>query len=340
MSKLISKFERVEKMIQKYPNAFTVGPGASETDIDEVEKSLGVTFPAMYRKFLLQYSYLITEDESIWGISPEENTYDIVSQTKEFNKELMRRFVPTLPSSLFGIQEGEFDLSMICMDTSARVENGIDRKISVYPPEPIGPEYLEDSFTEMFYEVCRSAVSTYSSKMSTTERPDVDARLSKPLSHSIPQDSYQQAKQLILEHPELSELGSGYTNQQVIAIENKLGVTFKGSYATFLKEFGGGLFGENIFFSLEDEELIEINRQLHHPTDYEYGLAENLIAVYYDDLEDFYACLDLDNEVNGEPSVVYRNTNVPEEDYDHDERLLSFEEFFLHIIKDTIAINE
>lgn len=340
MNKIELKFNRVVKMIEKYPEVFTYGSGASEAAIREAEEQLNVTFPPMYRKFLSQYSYMITESESIWGISPEENTYDVVFQTEKFNKELMRRFVPTLPSSLFGIQEGVFDFSMICMDTSARVEDGIDAKISVYPPEPIGPEYLEASFTEMFYEVCRSAVSTYSSKVNTTEEPDVDARLPKHLSPSTTKKPYEQAKQLILNHPELSELGSGFTNQEIIATEKELRVKLTGSYVTFLKEFGGGMFGENIFFSLNDEELIEINRQLHHPVDYEYGLARHLVAVYYDDLEDYYACIDFENQVNEEPSVVFRNENVPEEDYDQDERLRSFEEFLLHIIADTIAINE
>lgn len=334
----MSKFERVEKMIQKYPKVFIIGSGTPEADIQEAEKNLGLIFPLMYRKFLLQYSYLITQDESIWGISPKDNKYDVVFQTKEFNKELTKRFVPKLPSSFFGIQEGVFDFSIICMDTSAGVQNGIDAKIAVYPPEPIGPQYLEDSFTEMFYEVCHSAVSTYLSNINNANEHNLDIKPLETVSPDNPQNLYEMAKQLIYKHPELSELGSGYTHQQVLAVEKKLGLKFRGSYATFLNEFGGGLFGENVFFSLKDDELIEVNRQLHHPTDYEIGLSENLLAVYYDDLEDFYACLDFENQVNGEPSVVYRNANVPEEDYDPNERLQSFAEFLYYIIKDTIQV--
>lgn len=108
---------------------------------------------------------------------------------------------------------------------------------------------------------------------------------------------------------------------------------------TFLKEFGGGRFGENQFFTMLDQELINMNLKLHHPTEYEHALSKHLVAFYFDDLEEFYACLDFKNVVNGEPKVVYREVNVPEEDYDDRDAFKSFSDFFYYIIHDTIEVN-
>lgn len=341
MNKIELKFNRVVKMIEKYPEVFTYGSGASEAAIREAEEQLNVTFPPMYRKFLESYGYLVVDEDALWGISPDSSEYDVVIRTNRFKEALTRLSLPPLPSPLFCIRKHVYDDEglIFTLDTSEYTFDGLDVKVRAYPAEITEPEYISDSFTEEFYIMCSGAITKeYSDETSNTKDRDDSVEGQKTLTSSSSKESYDMAKPLIFEHPELSELGSGCTDQHIKAIENKLGVTFKGSYVTFLKEFGGGLFGENLFFSLEDEELIEINRQLHHPTDYEYGLAEHLIAVYYDDLEDFYACLDFDNEVNGEPSVVYRNTNVPEEDYDPNERLKSFGEFLHYIIQDTIHI--
>ncbi|TCI30664.1 SMI1/KNR4 family protein [Exiguobacterium sp. SL-10] len=337
MNKIEAKFNRVKKMIEKYPQVFEYGPGASEAAIQEAEEQLNVTFPPLYRKFLEIYGYLVTEDESIWGIAPQNLEYDLVSQNDKFKNMLAKSGKPPLLSYLVGIQT--FEESLICLDLKTKSYDGAEVKTCFYPPEKEGSEYLDDSFTELFYMECDNAISSYLDEQTFKKDNHPPSTIKETKLSSTQDDLYETAKQLILQHPELSELGDGYTKEEIAIVERELGVNFTGSYYTFLNEFGGGLFGENVFFALDDDELIKINLQLYHPTDYEHGLAKNLVAVYYDDLEDFYACLDYENKINGEPSVVYRNANVPEEDYDQNERLQSFAEFLLYIIKDTVSVN-
>lgn len=338
MKKIESKFNRIKKMIAKYPHVFKYGPVAPDTEIIDAEKQLNVTFPLMYRRFLETYGYLVTEGEAIWGIAPQNLEYDLVFQNDKFKHMLANSAKPPLPPYLVGIQR--FEESLVCLDLKTNTYEGSEVKTCFHPPENEGFEYLDDSFTELLYMECDNAISSYLDKQTSKKDNHTPSKIKETTLSLTQDDLYETAKQLILQHSELSELGKGYSKEEIATVERELGINFTGSYYTFLNEFGGGMFGENVFFSLDDEELVKINRQLHHPTDYEHGLSKNLVAVYYDDLEDFYACLDFENELNGEPSVIYRNTNVPEEDYNQNERLQSFAEFLLYIIKDTIEVND
>ena len=334
MVNINAKFNRCLKLIEKYPQAFIVGNGSTEDGILEVENQLQVTLPPMYREFLKKFSYLFTHDLEIWGINPSNNQLDIVSRLEKYNEELRSKSQSEVPSHLIGIQMEDFSSSLICLDLHALTYNDQEAKVCFYPSDD--EPYYADSFTERLFEVCDSAVSSYL---------DDNANMPSPMIEKVSEikterkDLYTKAKALIHAHPELSEFGEGLSDTEIEIIENELNVTLPKSYVTFLKEFGGGMFGDNQFFTMFNDELVKTNLELYHPSEYEHALSKHLVAFYFDDLEEFYACLDFKNVVNGEPKVVYREENVPEEDYDDRDAFKSFSDFLYYIIQDTIDVN-
>ena len=334
MVNINAKFNRCLKLIEKYPQAFVVGKGATENEMLEVEKRLQVTLPPMYREFLKKFSYLATYDNEIWGINPSNHQLDIVFRLEKYNEELRSKSQSEVPSHLIGIQMEDFSSSLVCLDLDALTFNDQEAKVCFYPidDEP----YYADSFTELLFEVCDSAVSTYLEDSANDAHPTIE-KVSE--SKTGRKDLYSEAKALIHAHPELSEFEEGLSDAEIEVIEKELKVTLPKSYVTFLKEFGGGVFGDNQFFTMFNNELVKTNLELYHSTEYEHALSEHLVAFYFDDLEEFYACLDFKNVRNGEPKVVYREVNVPEEDYDDHDAFKSFSDFLYYIIQDTIDVN-
>lgn len=334
MVNINAKFNRCLKLIEKYPQAFVVGKGATENEMLEVEKRLQVTLPPMYREFLKKFSYLATYDNEIWGINPSNHQLDIVFRLEKYNEELCSKSQSEVPSHLIGIQMEDFSSSLVCLDLDALTFNDQEAKVCFYPidDEP----YYADSFTELLFEVCDSAVSTYLEDSANDAHPTIE-KVSE--SKTGRKDLYSEAKALIHAHPELSEFEEGLSDAEVEVIEKELKVTLPKSYMTFLKEFGGGVFGDNQFFTMFNNELVKTNLELYHSTEYEYALSDHLVAFYFDDLEEFYACLDFQNVRNGEPRVVYREVNVPEEDYDDRDAFKSFSDFLYYIVQDTIDVN-
>ena len=333
MAKLNAKFNRCLKMIEKYPQAFAVGEGSTENEILKVENRLQITLPPMYKEFLKKFSYLATYDEEIWGISPFNDQLDIVSRLKSYNEELRNSSQSEVPSHLVGIQVEDFNMSLVCLNLHAMTYNDQDAKVCFYPSDE---PYYADSFTQVLFEICDSAVSSYLEDSSNVPSPMIEEVSKIQIEHK---NLYSETKALIHAHPELSEFAEALSDTEIEVIEKELKVTLPKSYVTFLKEFGGGRFGDNQFFTMLDQELINMNFQLHHPTEYDHALSKHLVAFYFDDLEEFYACLDFKNVVNGEPKVVYREVNVPEEDYDDRDAFKSFSDFFYYIIQDTIEVN-
>jgi len=333
MANITAKFNRCLKLIEKYPQAFRVGNGSTENEILEVEHRLQVTFPPMYKEFLKKFSYLATHDEEIWGISPSNNQLDLVFRLEKYNKELRSKSQSEVPSHLLGIQVEDFNLSLVCLDLHAMTYNDQDAKVCFYPSDE---HYYSDSFAQVLFEVCDSAVTSYLEDAEKVPSPTTKKVSAIKTEHK---DIYSKAKALIHAYPELSEFGEGISDAEVEVIEKELNVTLPESYVTFLKEFGGGIFGDNQFFTMFNDELVKTNLELYHPTEFEHALSKHLVAFYFDDLEEFYACLDFKNVVNGEPKVVYREVNVPEEDYDDRDAFKSFSDFLYYIIQDTIEIN-
>lgn len=335
MVNINAKFNRCLKMIEKYPQAFVVGKGSTENEILEVENRLQVTLPPMYREFLKKFSYLSAHDHEIWGISPSNDQLDIIFRLEKYNEELRSTSQSEVPSHLLAIQMEDFSSSLICLDLNAMTYNDQEAKVYFYPIDDDEP-YYADSFTEILFEVCDSAVSSYLDDTANIP-PSTIEKVSKIKTER--KDVYSEAKALIYEHPELSEFGEGLSDSELELIEKELKITLPKSYVTFMKEFGGGKFGDNIFFTMFNDELVKTNLELYHPTDYEHALSKHLVAVYFDDLEEFYACLDFKNVMNGEPKIVYREENVPEEDYDDRDAFKSFSDFLYYIIQDTIDVN-
>lgn len=333
MANIKAKFNRCLKLIEKYPQAFIVGNGSTENEILEVEHRLQVTFPPMYKEFLKKFSYLATHDEEIWGISTSNNQLDLVFRLEKYNEELRSKSQSEVPSHLLGIQVEDFNLSLVCLDLHAMTYNDQEAKVCFYPSDE---PYYADSFAQVLFEVCDSAVSTYLEDTEDESSTPIEKVSAIKTEHK---DIYSKAKALIHAHPELSEFGEGISDAEVEVIEKELNVTLPESYVTFMKEFGGGIFGDNQFFTMFNEELVKTNLELYHPTEFEHALSKHLVAVYFDDLEEFYACLDFKNVVNGEPKVVYREVNVPEEDYDDRDAFKSFSDFLYYIIQDTIEVN-
>ncbi|MGX9807987.1 SMI1/KNR4 family protein [Exiguobacterium acetylicum] len=334
MVNINAKFNRCLKLIEKYPQAFVVGKGATENEMLEVENRLQVTLPPMYRAFLKKFSYLATYDNEIWGINPSNHQLDIVFRLEKYNEKLRSKSQNEVPSYLIGIQMEDFSSSLVCLDLRALIFNDQEAKVCFYPSDE--EEHYTDSFTELLFEVCDSAVSTYLDDGANDASPTIE-KVSE--SKTGRKDLYSEAKALIHAHPELSEFEKGLSDAEIEVIEKKLKVTLPKSYVTFLKEFGGGIFGDNQFFTMFNDELVKTNLELYHSTEYEHALSEHLVAFYFDDLEEFYACLDFKNVRNGEPKVVYREVNVPEEDYDDHDAFKSFSDFLYYIIQDTIDVN-
>ncbi|WP_214722036.1 SMI1/KNR4 family protein [Exiguobacterium sp. s192] len=333
MVNINAKFNRCLKLIEKYPQAFIVGKGSTENEILEIENRLRITLPTMYKEFLRKFSYLATHDEEIWGINPSNNQLDIVFRNKKYNEELRSSSQSEIPSHLIGIQVEDFNSSLVCLDLHAMTYNDQDAKVCFYPSDE---PYYADSFTQVLFEVCDSAVSSYLDDKENVPSPSIE-KVSEIKTER--KDVYSEAKALIHAHPELSEFGEGISDAEVEVIEKELKVTLPKSYVTFLKEFGGGIFGDNQFFTMFNDELVKTNLELYHPTEYEHALSKHLVAFYFDDLEEFYACLDFKNVRNGEPKVVYREVNVPEEDYDDQDAFKSFSDFLYYIVQDTIDVN-
>lgn len=159
MAKLNAKFNRCLKMIKKYPEAFIVGKGSNEDEILATENRLQVTFPPMYKEFLKKFSYLATYNEEIWGISPFNEKLDIVSRLERYNEELSSTFQDEVPSHLLGIQMEDFNSSLTCLDLNSATYNNQDVNVCFYPIDDVS--YYADSFTQVLFEVCDSAVSSY-----------------------------------------------------------------------------------------------------------------------------------------------------------------------------------
>ena len=336
MVNINAKFNRCLKLIEKYPQAFVVGKGATENEIFEVENRLQLTLPPMYREFLKKFSYLATHDNEIWGINPSNRQLDIVFRLEKYNEELSSKSQSEVPPHLIGIQMEDFSSSLVCLDLHALTFNDQEAKVCFFPSDE--EAHYTDSFTEFLFEVCDSAVSTYLDD--STNDADASPTIEEVSeSKTGRKDLYSEAKALIHAHPELSEFEEGLSDAEVEVIEKELKVTLPKSYVTFLKEFGGGVFGDNQFFTMFNNELVKTNLELYHSTEYEHALPKHLVAFYFDDLEEFYACLDFKNFKNGEPKVVYREVNVPEEDYDDREAFKSFSDFLYYIIQDSIDVN-
>ena len=74
----------MEELIQKYKNEITQKKGITNTDIDTVEKSLGLTIHDSLKKYLLQYGALSFRSMELTGLGYSSTSYrNIIKATKE-----------------------------------------------------------------------------------------------------------------------------------------------------------------------------------------------------------------------------------------------------------------
>ena len=118
---------------------------------------------------------------------------------------------------------------------------------------------------------------------------------------------YNKAKALLDE--DAVEFTGAVSAEVIKTAEKQLNVTFPESYKAFLSDFGAGdVGGEVILGIVKDEELdSELNMLEITGVEYENGLPEGMVIIYYDHCNDMICCLDTNRMNNQECPVVILN---------------------------------
>lgn len=106
-------FEEVAMALREHP-AVDEGPGASEAEIAQAERELGLSFPTNYRLYLQTFGWLEIGSHEMFGLGRDVPEYlHLVSMTLE-ERTIMH---PLTPHNLIPvINDGGGNL--VCLDTS------------------------------------------------------------------------------------------------------------------------------------------------------------------------------------------------------------------------------
>ena len=94
--------ERIDNIIVRMSqclNDFETGDGATESEISDIEKNLGVSFPSDYRYFLSRFGYIVWDGTSVLGICHDVDLDEYFSmyyytksdRSNELPKHFMKR---------------------------------------------------------------------------------------------------------------------------------------------------------------------------------------------------------------------------------------------------------
>ncbi len=131
-----------------------VGDGATDADIAEAERTLGVSFPRSYREFLSKYGWADIGTREIYGLGPDLPVYlRVVDMTLE---ERSPENGARIPRHLVAIlNDGGGNLH--CLDTSRTIDEECP---VVFWDHDMGPDQQPDEWSANFVEWLLEAMST------------------------------------------------------------------------------------------------------------------------------------------------------------------------------------
>ena len=141
---------------------------------------------------------------------------------------------------------------------------------------------------------------------------------------------YDKAKALLDE--DAVDFTGAVSAEEIRNAQEKLNVKFPMSYKAFLSDFGAGdVGGEVIFGIVQDKELdSEIDMVEITCTEYDNGLPEGMVIIYYDHCDENLYCLDTNRMKDDECPVV-----SIDEEYEVIEVIAdSFGEFMYQLVYD------
>ncbi|WNS75999.1 SMI1/KNR4 family protein [Bacillus sp. DTU_2020_1000418_1_SI_GHA_SEK_038] len=153
-------------------------------------------------------------------------------------------------------------------------------------------------------------------------------------------ETYQKAKQIILNEEEISDFVGGRTIELINLAEEKLGLRFTGLYLDYLKTFGAGNFGAQEIYGIinNDFENSSVPDAIWYTLTErkEINLPSNLLVIY-DTGSDELFCLDFNQtDDNGEPKVVSFVPGVELKSQTYEIIANDFGDFLLDLVKQEI----
>lgn len=153
-------------------------------------------------------------------------------------------------------------------------------------------------------------------------------------------ETYQKAKEIILNEDEFADFVGGHTDDLISFAEEKLGLKFTGLYLDYLKTFGAGNFGAQEIYGIinADFENSSVPDAIWYTLTErkEINLPNNLLVIY-DTGSDELFCLDYNqNDENGEPKVVSFVPGVNLERQTYEIIANDFGDFLLSLVKQEV----
>ncbi|ALA51624.1 SMI1/KNR4 family protein [Shouchella clausii] len=153
-------------------------------------------------------------------------------------------------------------------------------------------------------------------------------------------ETYQKAKEIIMNEEEIADFVGERTDELISLAEEKLGLKFTGLYLDYLKTFGAGNFGAQEIYGIIDADFE--NSSVPDAIWYtlterkEIRLPDNLLVIY-DTGSDELFCLDFNQrDDNGEPKVVSLVPGVDLESQTYEIIANDFGDFLLDLVKQEV----
>lgn len=150
--------------------------------------------------------------------------------------------------------------------------------------------------------------------------------------------TYQQAKNILLSQSDLADFAGETSIETIHKAENRLSLSFTGTYLDFLKTFGAGNFGAQEIFGIinDDFEHSSIPDGIWYTITErkELKLPHHLLVIFDSGFGELY-CLDFQQtDDNGEPCVVAFETSVENNKQEYEIIAKDFGDFLYNLIMD------